>query len=301
MRSFFKIVFLIALSLSIKAQSPTLNMGGTISQEDKTALADALVSVTRDGKPFTSFLTSASGTYFLFLEMGSQYEVSVTKKGYVKKFFTISTLGVKDVKERKRFSVMVADLELIENYPGVDFSALNQPMNRYYYNAKTDDFEYDDNYLREMLAELKKIKDEKRQAIKLAQQKADKEKKNSSLAKQKTAKEEQLALEAEAKKNKPEPVATPAASSQKILTADALIVNNNGEKVAELLLKYQPGVTEEVINGSHVLIIQRILVVKNEMAWVYHKKIFDWGGVACFRDGKPITESVFEAETKNKS
>lgn len=309
MKLYFYIFLLAAISLSAQNPAPKLNVGGIISQEDKTALFEALVTVTRDGKPFTSFLTSVNGTYFLFLEMGAQYEVSITKKGFVKKFFTISTLGVKEVKERKRFSVMIADLELIEHFPGVDYSAFNQPMNRYYYNAKTDDFEYDSDYLKQMLEEQKKIKEQKKQAIKLAQQKSDKTKKEAQLAKEKTIAQENLAsetaslkaLETELKNTPSSPTPTTQATSQKILTADALILNSNGKDVEALLAKYPKGVTEEVINGNHVIVIQRILVTHNQMAWVYHKKIFDWGGVACFRDGEPITELVFEQETKNKS
>ena len=64
-----------------------------------------------------------------------------------------------------------------------------------------------------------------------------------------------------------------------------------------LLLKYKIGVTEEVIIGDNMVVIQRILV-RNHDAWVYHKKIFKWGGIACFRDQISITESIFENETK---
>jgi hypothetical protein len=300
---------LLFLGLTIHAQSPSLNVGGTISQEDKTALADAKVEVKRDGKAFTTFQTSASGSYYLFLEMGSIYEVSVSKKGFMTKFFTISTLGVKEVKERKRFSVMIADLELIEYYPGVDFSALNQPMNKYYYNPQTDDFEYDADYLKDMLEELKQIKADKKQAIKLAKQKSDKEKKDAISTKEKKMAEERLAVEAsnlkameeELKANKrPTVDPGPAYSSQKILQADQIILNTNGKDREGLMAKYPNGVTEEVINAAHVTVIQRILVVKDQNAWVYHKKIFDWGGVAFFRDGEPITEMIFEAETKKK-
>jgi hypothetical protein len=308
MKHFFYPILLF-LGLTIHAQSPSLNVGGTISQEDKTALADAKVEVKRDGKAFTTFLTSASGSYFLFLEMGSMYEVSVSKKGYMTKFFTISTLGVAEQKERKRFSVMIADLELIEFFPGVDYSALNQPMNKYYYNPKTDDFEYDSDYLKDMLEELKQIKNDKKQAIKLAKQRTDKEKKDALATKEKQMAEERLAVETanlkameeELKTNKKPGVDPgPANSSQKILQADQVILNTNGKDREALMAKYPAGVTEEVISGSHVTVIQRILVVKDKNAWVYHKKIFDWGGVACFRDGEPITEVVFEAETKKK-
>jgi hypothetical protein len=71
---------------------------------------------------------------------------------------------------------------------------------------------------------------------------------------------------------------------------------HTGRKDKALLAKYKPGVTEEVLESSNVVIIQRVLV-KDNTVWVYHKKIFNWG-VAFFRDGEPITESIFELETR---
>ncbi len=68
-------------------------------------------------------------------------------------------------------------------------------------------------------------------------------------------------------------------------------------KTKALLAKYPPGVTEETINGTGVVIIQRV-VVKETAAYVYQKKIFSWGGISYFRDATPVTESTFEQETK---
>jgi hypothetical protein len=65
----------------------------------------------------------------------------------------------------------------------------------------------------------------------------------------------------------------------------------------ELMSKYPLGVTEETINGPGVVIIQRV-VIKENSGYIYQKKIFSWGGISFFRDSKPITESIFEQETK---
>jgi hypothetical protein len=69
------------------------------------------------------------------------------------------------------------------------------------------------------------------------------------------------------------------------------------DRIKALLAKYAPGVTEETITGDGVVIIQRV-VVKDQMAWVYQKKIFSWGGIAFFRDNSTITELTYESETK---
>lgn len=312
MKIFINITFLLSVTFSSFAQRETLNVGGTISNEHKVAMPDALVSVTKDGKAFTSFPTSFNGSYALYLPMGAEFTISVSKPGFAKKYFTVSTLGVSDESAKKKFSVMIADLELIETVPGVDYSLFNQPMNKYYYNPKIDNFEFDKKYMKDMLAQVEDLKIAKKEAILLAKLKVEQDKKDAELAAQKALQEERLAVEKanlkslekeiEAnKKNKAEEISNinPSTLTQpKPLVKDVLFVNSNiNERIIALVAKYKTGVTEEIIYGTNVTIIQRVLV-RDQMAWVYHKKIFNWGGVACFRDGQAITESIFESETR---
>ncbi|MGZ3883040.1 MAG: hypothetical protein ACXVPD_02370 [Bacteroidia bacterium] len=87
----------------------------------------------------------------------------------------------------------------------------------------------------------------------------------------------------------------------KLLDIEKLLNSDNSQggdaRQKELLAKYPPGVTEETISGNGLVIIQRVLV-KDNTAYVYQKKIFNWGGIACFRDNAPITQDTFESETK---
>jgi hypothetical protein len=82
---------------------------------------------------------------------------------------------------------------------------------------------------------------------------------------------------------------------EKLLNSDGAVKTD--DHIKALLAKYSQGVTEETINGTGVVIIQRV-VVKGQNAWVYQKKVFSWGGISYFRDGNPITELIFENETK---
>lgn len=310
MRPLLKITLLFFISFNAIAQSESLNIGGRISDEKKIAMRDAIVSVTRDGKIFTTFPTSFNGSYALYLPMGSEFVITVSKTGYAKKYFTVSTLGVPVESAKRKFSVMIADLELIETVPGVDYSLFNQPMNKYYFNPKADNFEFDKKYMKDMLAQVEDLKIAKKEAILLAKLQAEQAKKDADLAAQKALREEQLAVEkanlkkleeelAMSKKNQPETLVNPATlTAPKTLAKDALIVvTAPNQRLVALLVKYKTGVTEEIIHGANVIIIQRVLV-RDQMAWVYHKKMFNWGGVAFFRDGQPITESTFENETR---
>ena len=309
MQTLLRITLLVLVSFGTFAQSESLNIGGRISDEKKIAMRDAIVSVTRDGKAFTTFPTSFNGSYALYLPMGSEFIITVRKPGYAKKYFTVSTLGVPAESAKRKFSVMIADLELIETVPGVDYSVFNQPMSKYYFNLKSDNFEFDKKYMKDMLAQVDELKIAKKEAILLAKFKAEQDKKDAEILVQKALRDEQLAIEKEnlkkleeeleaSKKIQKESLVNPATlTAPKPLSKDALIViTNPDQKVVALLAKYKVGVTEEIIYGTNVIIIQRVLV-RDEMAWVYHKKMFNWGGVAFFRDGQPITESTFENET----
>ena len=87
------------------------------------------------------------------------------------------------------------------------------------------------------------------------------------------------------------------AEIEKLLKSDVATAADVDAKQKALMSKYPPGVTEETIVGTGVVIIQRV-VVKETEAYVYQKKIFSWGGISYFRDTKAITESTFEQETK---
>jgi hypothetical protein len=87
------------------------------------------------------------------------------------------------------------------------------------------------------------------------------------------------------------------AEIEKLLKSDAAVAVNVDAKKKALLDKYAPGITEETIIGTGVVILQRV-VVKETDVYVYQKKMFSWGGISYFRDAKAITESTFEQETK---
>lgn len=323
------IFFFLSLSLGLASQNEGFKIGGTVSDEDEVGMQGVMVTVTKDGKLFNAIPTPYNGSYNLLLPLGAEYVVSMTKDGYAKKFFTVSTNGVPSDGSKKKFTIMVADLELIKIIPGVDYSVFNKPVIKYLFDQKTDNFVYDEVYLNEMTAQVKELKKAKKEAIRLAKVQAteDEQKKLELAAEQKT-KEKKLAdeqanakrleqenayiksLEEKTKMNSVETVAPVTTANEEetnpsILSEATLVLKDNTlilyprsrMLTKALLLKYKIGVTEEIIIGDNMVVIQRILV-RNHDAWVYHKKIFKWGGIACFRDQISITESIFENETK---
>lgn len=309
-----------ALSLNAQHKEQSVDIEGKISCENVT-LKGALIQVTQNGKFFTSFVTDVDGSYNVYLPLNAEYEISASKDGYVKKLFTINTTGVPAENIYTKYPVIETDITLLKLVEGVDYSLFDEPINKFYYNSKKDNFEYDKEYLKMMLDKIAQLKKSEKDAIKLAAQKAEEAKKQAQLAAIQKAKDELKAQEEKVKADKEayekeamarldkelqeskkkaleNAVVSSTSEKTKAAAVDALYIKGSKtDAIAFLLIKYKPGVTEEVIEGKGVIIIQRVLV-RDEMAWVYQKKMFSWGGVACFRDGMPITETIFEQETR---
>ena len=87
------------------------------------------------------------------------------------------------------------------------------------------------------------------------------------------------------------------AQAQKNLQPVATNTVTTQKNVNPLTLKYPQGITEETVAEKGGVVIKRILV-KGDDAWVYKKKVFNWGGVQFYKDDETITESIWESETR---
>lgn len=93
------------------------------------------------------------------------------------------------------------------------------------------------------------------------------------------------------------------AECDKGLNPSTTVVTNNTvtqtreEIVNELVKKYPQGITEISENDPTCKITKRVVVKGNE-AWVYTRKVYNWGGVYYFKDGVQISENTFNQETK---
>lgn len=156
------ICFLLLLNLNSFSQEPTqqtfqLHVEGAITNMSESPMAGATIQVMQGGKLFKSILTDGSGSYSFDLPLNSDYMITVSKDGHVSKKFAISTRGVPPERAQTKFGTIEASLSLFEKMDGIDYSPLNQPMNKYNYNADKENFEYDKAYLEQMLASVQSV------------------------------------------------------------------------------------------------------------------------------------------------
>ncbi len=290
MKRFKQIILLVLISAFSRAGEGFVQFKGTIYNESNAVLNGALVQITQNAFLFNAFTANQQGEYKINLPVDGEYDVTISKPGYVQKRYFVSTKGIPSDKVAN-LPVYTADVVLMNFYEGVDYSLFEQPINKYGYNPGNNNMDYDEKYLKEMREAMREVKKAEREAIKLAREKE--------LADRKLNQQSKVGYIAQRKATataiKTE-VSQP--TEQKAETAQPVLITKSSPsaKVAALLAKYPQGITEEFIEGQNVQIIQRI-VVKDQDAWIYQKKTFSWGGVACFRDNTPVTLGTFEQET----
>jgi hypothetical protein len=313
----FTITVVLCMNISF-SQNLTVDFEGRVTHET-SVLSEVIVQVLQDGKLLTSFKTDQTGNYNVYLPLGSDYIISISKNDYVQKYFSVSTKDIPADQSSVKFPSIRADVDLFKYYEGVDYTLFDEPINKFYYSTKKGNFEYDKNLLKEKKEAMKKIKLAEKQAILLAlKRNEEKQKQLEKSSKSEVAKKENADKLADEKKILDDKLAKQSLMMKLIEEDEKPIFKTNSEKndiqlnivaanneesqkiidkkITDLVSKHKQKVTEEKQETESVVIVKRI-VVRDEETWVYEKKTFSWGGVAYFRDKQRITASTFNMET----
>ncbi len=300
------------------SQNLTVDFEGRVTHET-SVLSEVIVQVLQDGKLLTSFKTDQTGNYNVYLPLGSDYIISISKNDYVQKYFSVSTKGIPADQANVKFPSIRADVDLFKYYEGVDYTLFDEPINKFYYSTRKGNFEYDKDLLKEKKEAMKKIKLAEKQAILLALKKnEEKQKQLDKSSKSEVAKKENADKLADEKKMLDDKLAKQSLMMKLIEEDEKPIFKTNSEKndiqlnivaanseesqkiidkkITDLVTKHKQKVTEEKQETESVVIVKRI-VVRDQETWVYEKKTFSWGGVSYFRDKQRITASTFNMET----
>jgi hypothetical protein len=156
---FFVFSKLIGFSQAVPTPTQTfpLHVEGYVTDLKGNGIPGAAVTVNAGGKIISNITTDGTGKYSFDLPLNNDYSITVGKAGMATKKYSVSTRGVPEEKTTSKFSSVEASLTLFEKLDGVDYSLLNQPLNKYSYNPTKDNFEYDKNYLDQMLGGLQNL------------------------------------------------------------------------------------------------------------------------------------------------
>ena len=126
---------------------------GTIKDET-LPLDSALVTIYMDNVPRSEIMTNKKGKCAFKLPLDKVFKIEVSKKGYVTKYFEVSTKVPFDKKDIYSFAF---DIDLFEDIKGLDVSVLKKPVAKVTFNQFLVQFAYDVSYTSKINAELKKM------------------------------------------------------------------------------------------------------------------------------------------------
>lgn len=211
------------------------------------------IEIKKNGQVFKTFHPNESGKYNIDLEYNNIYVVTYSKKGCVSKKVEINTNAPDETLKNNKFKyVWTTDVELFEEFEGIDFSFFAKPIQKIFFDENSGRFDYDNRYAKQIemelkakmkeieerkLAEEKKIEQEKIAAEKekqrIAAEKLKAEAEAKRLADAKAAQEEKEKKDAELKKQREEVAkqkqAELEAEKQKAL-AEAQLIREEAEK-----------------------------------------------------------------------
>ena len=142
-------------------------------EDDEGAVNGAQIIVVQGGKTILNISTGADGNYAFQLPLGNDYVVSVTRAGYITKKFAVSTRGVPPEIAQYKFKGFQASPSIWPKVDGVDYSALNQPASKFFYDPNKQDFTNDKAYQEQMAGLVANIR-EQEETIKKGKKDADK-------------------------------------------------------------------------------------------------------------------------------
>jgi len=146
------IIFLFLLSGMLMSQTtpaPKLNFPSVDGDvfEAKTKLKNVTIKVYNNNKLIKTKTTDSVGHYSLTFNLDSVYIVELSKDSFITKKYEVCTK------------------ELTKEIDGVDYDHYKKPMVKFFYNKKTDKFEYDTKHFTKSFEAQKAITEKEKKAI----------------------------------------------------------------------------------------------------------------------------------------
>ena len=172
MKSFtLTLSFLFALLQSVHAQDPNnLAVDGTVKDEDGGRITGAQIALYQDGAELKRVSTGNNGRFDLYLEFGHEYTIEISKPSYVTKKLYLNTNNVPVDEQLWGYEFGGFVVDMFKRMDGVDYSILDKPIGKVYYEPNVENFVDDKLYTRGIKAEVDRLEEAQKEKIK-----ADKE------------------------------------------------------------------------------------------------------------------------------
>jgi hypothetical protein len=172
---FFFLFFVLARGIAQDVNN--LAIDATVKDKEGGRLENAKVTLIQDGAEVNRVTTGKNGRFDLFLDFGHEYFIEIEKSGFVSKKLYINTHNVPADEQAWGYEFGGFIIDLFKDVQGIDYSILDKPVGKVYYDEVISNFQYDKAYTKEIQAEVKELEEEyeakKELALKLEQQREE--------------------------------------------------------------------------------------------------------------------------------
>lgn len=145
---------------SLKAQVDDIEASGLVKDErSNKLLSNVLVTKERDGKVMDSVRTGVNGRFILKLDFGYDYNIRLSKNGYVSKFININSENVPDENQVGGFGFDL-NVNLFEEVEGINFDILKQPIGKAKFEEASGEIAFDFEYTKSIQARINELRRE---------------------------------------------------------------------------------------------------------------------------------------------
>ncbi len=170
-RHFFRVALLVLLTcprlLMAQQEAGHLILSGMVEQS-KEPLSGAVIKVYKGSQPVKNLQSGEGGQFEIKMGLGNEYTITFTKEGFVKKKIRVNSTVPKGQKGEWKVEFPIG---LFKEYPGLDVSALEEPVTKILYKRSAQGFGYAKRYTRKMMSRIDEILNQRKRLKDKAYQK----------------------------------------------------------------------------------------------------------------------------------
>ena len=147
-----------------------LALDANVKDQDGGKLAGVDIVVIQDGALVEKVKTRNNGRFDLLLDFDHEYIIEANRPGFVSKRMYVNTNNVPEDEQLWGYEYGGFAIDLFKNIEGVDFSILDKPVAKIYYDPNVQNFTYDKTYTKQIKQQLDELLNEYEKKAKIQDQ-----------------------------------------------------------------------------------------------------------------------------------
>lgn len=134
--------------------------------DEGNKIEGASVIVLQDGAEIENVRTGRNGRFGLYLDFNHEFSIVISKNGFVTKNIYVNTHNVPEDLQAFGFEFGAIIVDLFKEMDGVDYSILEKPIGKLYYEPNVEQFVTDNAYTREIQKGIEELEKAQKQRLK---------------------------------------------------------------------------------------------------------------------------------------